>query len=290
MSKRRMFGRNSWRFSDAGNKFDGRQRPTRRDSGKPISPALKRGVIYCKRCGSRVVGNVNNCPFCGRPLKPVFARLWFWLIVVAAVALGVVAFINLNLPEESTSPSSPTNPTMPQVVGAAENSSIKSLKLDTTVDNSGLEVTAVLVEEGPLAANGAQIYKVEVEFYNTTDDAVTLYTTQWMLETSNKDRLDTFTGTTQDGSIITSDFETYELKGGGRYTGTLYFVIEQPAPLTEEQIAAGETQEVVSPQFILYQPSALSYDEELLVTWKIVVSPSVEDEEASETNAEDPVE
>jgi hypothetical protein len=63
-------------------------------------------------------------------------------------------------------------------------------------------------------------------------------------------RIDTYVGTTQDGFTIASNFEVYTLAPGGRFIGRLYFA------------GTGFTE-------IIYQPSALAYSEELLVTWKV---------------------
>lgn len=281
MVKKRLFGRNSWRFSDAGNRFDGPPKPSRLNGQKPISPTLKRGVIHCKRCGSRVVSNTSHCPFCGYSLKPVYARLWFWLLIVVVVAVGVVVFVNMSLPEESTSPSSPAEPEVPQVVGGTEKSSIKNLSLGTTIDNSGLQVTAESIAQETETASGGLVYAVAIEFVNTTEEALILYSTQWMLELSNNVRLDTYVGSAADGSAITSSFEAYELKAGERFVGYLYYAVEQPPALTEEEIAAGVEQAVVTPQLILYQPTALAYNEELLVTWKVPIQ-APESEEVPE--------
>jgi len=198
LARKPRLGQRAWRFSDSGNKFDGRRRPARHSDIKPISPALKRGVIRCSRCGSRVVSNVDNCPFCGRSLRPFYARFWFWLIVVIAVGTFVVWAVNNYLPEENISPTSPARPERPQVIGGIEGSSIKNLPLGTGVDNSGLEVTVTSVDLGPVAANGSQVYIVNIEFNNTTNEVRILYTLQWMLQTSYGTRLDTFVGYTSD--------------------------------------------------------------------------------------------
>lgn len=271
MPRKPRFRQNTWHFSDAGNKFDGRPKPARSNKLAPISPALKRGIIHCKRCGSRVVGNVSNCPFCGKSLRPVYARFWFWLIVVVVVAVSVVGFINVSLPEESTAPTSPATPELPRVVGGTEDSVPKNLALGTAIDNSGLEVTVGSVTAGPVAANGSHIYVVEVEFINQTQGTVTLYSTQWLLETSEGTRLDTFVGATADGVTLSTNFEAgYPLPAQGRFSGRLYFAITQQPPATEEELAAGsEPTPPVIPSLVVYQPSALAYSEELLVTWKV---------------------
>ncbi|MCL2806630.1 MAG: hypothetical protein FWD27_00470 [Coriobacteriia bacterium] len=208
------------------------------------------------------MSNVDHCPFCGRSLSPVFARFWFWIIVVFVVAALVVWFINVNLPEESTSPSSPATPELPQVIGSASNSSLKSLSPGTTIDNSGLKVSVKSVEAGPVTASGAQVYITLVEFENTRDATTTLYSTQWMLETSAGVRLDTFVGSSEDGTTLSSNFEAHELSAQARFSGELYFALS--APVDADGTVIGETP---VPKLIVYQPSALAYSEDLLVTW-----------------------
>ena len=272
MARKPRFGqRNNWRFADAGTRFDGRSKPRRRSSGKPISPALKRGVIHCARCGSRVVSNVDYCPFCGRSLRPFYGRFWFWLLVVIVVAISVVWIIRVNLPQENTTPSGPVTPELPQVIGGDANSSLKNLALGTSIDNSGLEVTVESITLGPLAANGSQIYVVEVRFYNNRSEAVTLLATQWLLETTEGARLDTFVGSTEDGTTLISNLETSELPAQGRFNGRLYFAIASP-PASEEDLAAGLGPYAISPRVVIYQPSALVYSEDLLVTWELIVT------------------
>jgi len=265
--KPRLGQRNNWRFSDAGIKFDGRPRPSRRSNQKPISPTLKRGVIYCTRCGSRVVSNLDNCPFCGRSLIPFYARFWFWLLVVVVVAIFVIWIINTNLPHEETTPTGPTQPQLPQVIGGEEDSSLKNLPLGTSIDNSGLVVTVGAISPGPFTANGSQIYIVEVEFINNRNAGVTLYSTQWMLETSDGIRLDTFVGIDAEGTTLSSNFSDYELPSNGRFSGRLFFAVA-PRYATDEDIEAGIEPEQRVPNAVVYQPSALAYSEDLLVTWR----------------------
>jgi len=229
---------------------------------------LKRGVIHCSRCGSRVVSNIDYCPFCGHSLRPVYARLWFWLIVVVVVAAGVVALINVSLPKESPAPSSPAEPAKPQVIGAAADSSLKDLSIGTGIDNSGLKVMVNSVTAGPTASNGAQIYIVDVEFTNQTENTITLYSTQWMLEISDGTRLDTFVGPASDGTTISSNFENYDLAPQGLFSGRLYFAVAAPVA-SDEDIANGVEPTPLTPSSVVYQPTALAYSEDLLVTWKV---------------------
>ena len=264
--KPRLGQRGNWRFSDAGNRFDGRQNRRRHNDIAAISPTLKRGVIYCTRCGSRVVSNTDHCPFCGRDLRPVYARLWFWLIVVVVVAVTVFWVVRVNLPEISTSPTGPATPAPPQVIGAAENSSLKNLALGTGIDNSGLEVTVVAVDAVQMAANGAQVYLVTVDFVNASDATVTLYSAQWLLEDSAAVRQETFVGQDLDANTIASNFVHRDLAPGEHFQGLLYFAIA-PAEASAEELAAGLEPDPIIPAYVIYQPSPLTYSEDLLVSW-----------------------
>jgi len=188
--------------------------------------------------------------------------------VVFVVAIAVVIIVNVSLPRENTTPTGPTQPELPQVIGGNANSSLKNLRLGTSIDNSGLTVTVKAISVGPVAADGRQVYIVEVDFVNNRDSALMLYSTQWMLETSEGTRLDTYVGFDVDGGVLTSNFSDYELRVKERFTGRLYFAIT-PLFATEEEIEAGIEVFSPVPAAVVYQPSALTYSEDLLVTWRI---------------------
>jgi hypothetical protein len=106
------------------------------------------------------------------------------------------------------------------------------------------------VSAGATSSNGVVIQAVTVEFVNNSDAAVTLFSTQWRMQRSDGTLVDTFFGVTSDGAAITSNFEAQEIGAGGSFTGHLFFEASEPA-------------------FVVYQPSALAYDETLLVTWAV---------------------
>jgi hypothetical protein len=230
--------------------LSGKQRRHVRSIGQPISPTLKRGVIRCRRCNSRIVSNVDHCPYCGKNLLPVHRRLWFWLIVVVLLSGTVFAFVYFNAPASPTEPMRPAQSSRPSVVGAPAGSSYKNLALGTPVTVDQLEVEATRYELGPTGANGAQLYVLTIEFVNTRDQAVTLYSTQWRIEGPDGGRYDTYRGAAADGQSISGNFEAFELAAGGRFTGRLYFLGDVATR-------------------VVYQPSALAYSEDLLVTWTV---------------------
>ncbi|MCL1890531.1 MAG: hypothetical protein FWG00_00635 [Coriobacteriia bacterium] len=250
-----------WRFGDGGNRFDGKTRAPR-TTGQPISPALKRGVRHCKRCGNRVISQADNCPYCGGSLLPFFLRLWFWLLVVLAVA-GVVFFAVFRFaPSPTTEITHPEQPNAPLVVGAEAGTPIKDLKIGTKIDVDGLEVTVTGFEdEGLLDRNEKPLQVLTVEFVNKRKQDATLYSTQWMAELADGTRIDTYIGSTIEGTPITGNFESYELPAGGSFKGRLYFECEAAA-------------------LIIYQPTPLAFDEELLVTW------STADQKKSDKNSD----
>ncbi|MDR3307284.1 MAG: DUF4352 domain-containing protein [Coriobacteriales bacterium] len=215
-----------------------------------ISPSFSRGVIRCKRCRSRVVGNVDRCPFCGKSLKPFYARLWFWsaLVVLLAVTMGGLIYSGIPVPSEE--PAKPAEPTPPQVVGAPDGTSFKDLATGTTVDSDSLLITVTSVETGGTAYDGTPLVVVTVEFSNKKDVDVTLYSTQWRMEQADGTRLDAFIGTSDSGQSISSNFEARSLEGNGQFTGKLYF---KGTALAR----------------VLYAPTALTYNDTMLVTWTV---------------------
>ena len=252
-----------WRFSSGGNRFDGKYRPAR-VKGKPISPALKRGVRRCKRCRNRVVSNVDNCPYCGKSLLPFYQRLWFWLIIVFFIGAAVACTIYLTVPQQTTDTPHPVQPGTPTVVGNPE-ASIKGLSLGTTITVDDLETTVTRFLKGPLDREGEPLMVLTMEFQNNRTQSVIIYSTQWMVQLADGTRIDTYLGSTIDGITISGNFEAFELRAGEGFTGQLYF-------------------ECAEPEFIVYQPSPLAYNEELLVTWSV---PIAEEETGLPVNPEE---
>jgi hypothetical protein len=212
--------------------------------------------MRCKRCGSRVVSNVDHCPFCGKNLRPIFMRLWFWLIVVVLLSAAMIFFLLNGIP--APEPVQPSQPSQPVVVGAEEGASYKDLELGATVDVDGLLVTVTGIEDGPIAHDGSQVKVLTALFSNKRSDAVTLFSTQWQMQTADGNRLDTYIGTTAEDESITSNFEAFELAPDNQFTGRLYF-------------SGGDLARAV------YSPNALNYDEVNLVTWVLPQATSQDD-------------
>lgn len=53
---------------------------------------LAKGMKKCKTCGAAIAKNAKRCPACGaKNKKPIYKRIWFWIVVIAVVAAGVNA-------------------------------------------------------------------------------------------------------------------------------------------------------------------------------------------------------
>ena len=43
-------------------------------------------LTKCKACGAEIAKNAKTCPQCGnKNKKPVYSKIWFWLIIVVAI-------------------------------------------------------------------------------------------------------------------------------------------------------------------------------------------------------------
>jgi hypothetical protein len=155
----------------------------------------------------------------------------------------------INLPESDTELPHP-NAETPFVIGAAEGASLKNLSYGTAIDAGGLQVKVITMVDGPLDMTDTALKVLNVEFFNTSDESVTLYATQWILELEDGSRVNVYIGSTADGQTVLGNFEAYELAAGGRFVGQLYF--------------AG-----TGASAILYQPTPVDYEESLLVSWKV---------------------
>jgi hypothetical protein len=187
---------------------------------------------------------------------PFFRKLWFWLIVLAVLAVGFIALL-LYVPL-TPEPEDETANQLPVVVGAPEGTSYKDLPPNTTIDANNLLVTVTDVTGGLIASDGKPIIAVEIQFFNKGDHAITVYSTQWMMEDATGARVDCFIGKTDTGETIAT-LETSDLAVGAQRTTTFYFSGED---LTR----------------VLFLPDALSYEENDLVSWFV---PPASDEEES---------
>jgi hypothetical protein len=192
---------------------------------------------------------VNHCPFCGKGLLPLYKRLWFWLIAVAVIAIAVVTLLFFVAPSVVGDETRLEIPA-PIAVGTHDANTIKDLATGTPVDCNSLLVTVVACSNEPATSNGTPLTSVTVQFLNKGASTVTLYSTQWQLETAEGVRVDCFIGKTSEGTSIRSNLDTLSLPGGDSFTATFYFAAESPAK-------------------VVFAPNALSFDEAGLVTWKL---------------------
>jgi hypothetical protein len=249
-----------WRFSDSPRRFGAQRNYRSITDHQPISDTFARKILYCRRCGNRVVSNVSHCPFCGKSLLPFFKRLWFWLLVVVLSAAATVALLFLSPTAEDVAP--PQETPLPVVIGAPPTTPAKDLAVGTTVDCNNLLVTVTGVTHDLVASDGSPITTVEIQFLNKGAETVALYSTQWQLETTGGDRHDRYIGKTSEGANVSGGLDSQELEKDGTLTVSLSFAAEGPL-------------------LAVYAPDALSYTEAALVTWS--VSPSVaQDPRASE--------
>jgi len=243
-------------FSDGQSRFDSKRERPRKDA-QPLSPSFSRKVMHCRRCGGRIVSNVDHCPYCGKNLRPVFMRLWFWLIIVILVAAAVTYTIFREIPEPE--PIQPVLSSKPVVVGAKEGTSFKDLSIGTTIDVDSLLITVTGIEEGPIAKDGSAVSIVTALFSNKRADSTTLFSTQWRIERTDGTLDDTYIGTTADDEAISSNFEAYQLEPGKQFTGRLYFFGDDLVK-------------------VVFSPNALDYNEDNLATWSIPQSQPAQDQ------------
>ena len=51
-----------------------------------VKEPLPKGMKKCKTCGAAIAKNAKRCPSCGaKNKKPIYKRIWFWIVVIAAV-------------------------------------------------------------------------------------------------------------------------------------------------------------------------------------------------------------
>ena len=64
------------------------QNTTQETAEQPLAKGMKK----CKTCGAPIAKNAKRCPACGaKNKKPIYKRIWFWIVVIAVVVAGVNA-------------------------------------------------------------------------------------------------------------------------------------------------------------------------------------------------------
>ena len=242
-----------WHFSDSGGRFSRQRRYTPEIDPNPISKTFTRKILYCKRCGSRVVSNVSHCPYCGKNILPLYQRLWFWLVFVIVIAAAATLLVLYTPPPNAEIPKAEIP--MPTVIGAADGHPIKNLSIGTTVDCDSLLVTVLESSQTMTASDGKPIIAIKVQFNNKGQQPVMLYLTQWQVETAGGQRIDSAPMKTVDNQTITSELDTVSLPSDSTFAATLYF--------TADDIA-----------LLVFAPEALNFSEDRLVTWRLVNSDS----------------
>lgn len=140
----------------------------------------------CKKCGAPISKSAVVCPTCGANVKPVYKKVWFWILIVllliiigfasctASAAKYVSDNTNVISSDTSTSTNASSNASSSAAAdssSAAASSSDKYSITDETVDDSGYyfkldgtftnltnkQITYVQVTYTLYDADGAQI-------------------------------------------------------------------------------------------------------------------------------------
>lgn len=149
----------------------------------------------CKKCGAPISKSAVVCPTCGANVKPVYKKVWFWILIVllliiigfasctASVAKSVsdnTNVISSDTATTSNAASSASSSSADSSQSAAASSSEKYSITDETVDDSGYfftvdgtftnltskQISYVQVSYSLYDADGAQI---GTAYANTTN-------------------------------------------------------------------------------------------------------------------------
>ena len=189
-------------------------------NGQPAAPQMGGNMKPCKACGAPIAKKAKACPKCGaKNKKPIFARVWFWLLIVVVLIIVVVAASSgsddpKKVGESSANPSS----------DSAAQDTQENYKVGDTVEMSGRTLKVNKVErskggEWNQAKDGYEYVIVDVTIRNTGSSTVSYNVFDFSLQDSN--------GNITDQTFYTSDRNTDlssgQLAPGGTVTGTIPF-------------------------------------------------------------------
>ena len=125
-------------------------------------------MTKCKTCGADMASSAKVCPACGaKNSKPIYKRVWFWIVVVIVVVIIASAAGGGKTSGESTQQSataqtesvSTPKPEKYEIVGDLTTSSDAfSYSISGVIkNNSGKDLTYLQVEFNLYDANGNQL-------------------------------------------------------------------------------------------------------------------------------------
>lgn len=110
--------------------------------GKRGIHMAKDKMTICKHCGAEIAAGAKTCPKCGgKNTKPIYKRVWFWLLI-AALVLGIGGAAGGSGGSDSGSSTAVTNDTQAEE-SAPEEEAIEYTEVTTDELSDALEANAM---------------------------------------------------------------------------------------------------------------------------------------------------
>ena len=188
--------------------------------GQPAAPQPNGNMKPCTACGAPIASKAKVCPRCGaKNKKPIYARVWFWLLIVFVVLVIVIAASSGD-----DSPKKIEDGGANTSNAAATSAEPQKYKVGDTVQMNGRTLKVNKVErskggEWNQAKDGYEYVIVEVTITNAGDSTVSYNTFDFSLQDSNGN----ITSETFYTSDRNTDLGSGQLASGGTITGTIPF-------------------------------------------------------------------
>ena len=100
-------------------------------------------MTICKHCGAEIAAGAKTCPKCGgKNKKPIYKRVWFWLLVVVLL-LGIGGAAGGSGGSSSDSTTATTNDTQAEEAAVEEEPAIEYGEVTTDELSDALEANAM---------------------------------------------------------------------------------------------------------------------------------------------------
>jgi len=163
----------------------------------------------CKKCGASIPKYSESCPQCGANLKPVYKKVWFWLIIVLVVLFALIGGC-VNSCGKALEDSTNTISTSDGTSGSGSSATETSSSTDTSSSAQKYTVT-----DEQIVDKGYGMYVITGTFTNTSGKEMSLVNLEYVVTDASGAQTGTaYANTTNLADQTAWKFEAYVTSSG----------------------------------------------------------------------------